>query len=60
MLPRKVISLIFHDLFLRLIVMLAVFMILEWRFAGFVVSYINLNWWFLGTAICGGVYLGIK
>jgi hypothetical protein len=35
-------------------------MILEWRFAGFVVSYINLNWWFLGTAICGGVYLGIK
>ncbi|MEK7211856.1 MAG: hypothetical protein AAB731_04440 [Patescibacteria group bacterium] len=57
---HKSIVVIFHDLFLGLFLMLIIFAVLEWKFSGFVVSYLNLNLWFLATLICASVYLMLK
>jgi hypothetical protein len=51
---------IFLDLFIWLFALLGIFIILECRFPGFVVTYINLSLWFLATLVAGGIYLSLK
>ena len=60
MIGKEIIKNIFHDLFIWSFAMLLIFAAFEYRFTGFVISYINLSWWFLGTLIAGGAYLGVK
>jgi|GEM_PF-2449007 len=57
---KKTAEKIFHDLFVWFFVMLIILIGLEYCFAGFVISYINLNFWFFAAIISGGVYLSLK
>lgn len=60
MIDKKSLGKIFLDLFIWLFAMLFIFVVLEYRFSGFVVTYISLSWWFLATLISGGIYLSLK
>lgn len=57
---KKTAEKIFHDLFVWFFAMLIIFVGLEYCFAGFVISHLNLSWWFLATLVSGGIYLSFK